>query len=171
MISLLIENKANVNAKDLDGNIPAHYASKFGNIEILKLLCFSGSDINSLNENGVSPLYFAALYKQFKSVAFLLEQNARTNLRDKMGHSLLYYLFHTPCFEFKCSDFKEEIKYELSKKMTFFEYVYEILGIFFRKKIEVDNEEKISELLRIVTEERTFKEALLLNSIISFFAY
>jgi len=41
----LIEKGADVNARDIDGNTPLHWAANFGNVESINLLLKAGADV------------------------------------------------------------------------------------------------------------------------------
>ena len=53
LVKLLIENKADVNAKDNDDTTPLHYAKS---VTIAKLLINNGADINVKDKSGYNPL-------------------------------------------------------------------------------------------------------------------
>jgi hypothetical protein len=62
VVSLLIKNKADINAKDNLGNTPLYYAIETQNIEMVRLLTSSGAVIshnNYRNRSGKSPLEYA----------------------------------------------------------------------------------------------------------------
>lgn len=56
----LIKKGANVNAKDVDGEILLIIASKKGHTEIAKLLITKGADVNAKDNDGETPLMFAS---------------------------------------------------------------------------------------------------------------
>ncbi|KAF2897959.1 hypothetical protein ILUMI_08211 [Ignelater luminosus] len=80
--NLLISNKK-INANDIDGNTPLHYAILHGKLEVIKLLLTSGVDINKENANGLSPLHFAVTYDHFNVVDKLISNKANINAQDK----------------------------------------------------------------------------------------
>ena len=47
--------------------------------------CYTGGDINTVDEFGQSPVVTSALYSQPKVAAYLIEQGAQLDLRDKVG--------------------------------------------------------------------------------------
>jgi ankyrin repeat protein len=67
---LLINNGANVNAQNKDGNTPLHKASEHGNTEVAKLLIENGANVNAQDKNGLTPLHVAIRY--FTEIALLL---------------------------------------------------------------------------------------------------
>ncbi len=49
-----------VNQKDSQGQTPLHLASSQGSIEIIRLLCYYGADLDIQNDNGELPVDLAA---------------------------------------------------------------------------------------------------------------
>ena len=58
-VKLLIENGADIDAKDKDGYTVLMYASNNGNLEIIKYLVENGADINIKDKNGDTALNYA----------------------------------------------------------------------------------------------------------------
>jgi ankyrin repeat protein len=86
----LIEQKANLNAKDESGNTPLHLASLYGFDEVAGLIANANADINALNNDGASPLSLAVIYGTLKTVGLLLAKKADRNIKDKEGNTLLH---------------------------------------------------------------------------------
>jgi len=60
VVQFLVDNSANVNAKDKDGNTPLHLAVQGReNIEIVQLLVSAGADVNAKDNDGKTPLDIA----------------------------------------------------------------------------------------------------------------
>merc|ERR1712048_1276705 len=55
-VALLVEAKANVNAKDEDGLRPLHFAAWDGNLEVAAALIDGGADPEVLDEDNRGPL-------------------------------------------------------------------------------------------------------------------
>ncbi len=90
----IIENKIkpnkSVETKEFKPNINHMLvASEMGNIEIMIMLWVKGIDINSRNEDGFTPLMFAANAGQLKAVKFLLDNNAKINQTSNDGVTAL----------------------------------------------------------------------------------
>ena len=68
---LLIENGADVNAKQMQGVTPLHSAAHNGQTKLSKLLIDNGADINAKMDNGQTPL-FMANEKNFQEIAELI---------------------------------------------------------------------------------------------------
>jgi ankyrin repeat protein len=58
-INSLINNGANLMAKDKDGNTPLHFASMMGNDSIVHKLISKGVNVNATDNQGVTPLFLA----------------------------------------------------------------------------------------------------------------
>lgn len=68
---LLIQHRADVNAKQMQGVTPLHSAAYNGQTKLSKLLIDNGADINARTDKGETPL-FMALEKNFQETAELI---------------------------------------------------------------------------------------------------
>jgi len=86
MVKLLLDNGANINAKDSKGNTALRNASG-GNerIEIVKLLLERGADINATNNDGRTALLEAIELGNKSVVRLLLGKGADPNVMDSYG--------------------------------------------------------------------------------------
>ena len=83
---LLINNNANVNPKDKDGDTPLHSSSINGHLEIIKLLVNKGADLNAKNERlGATCLHAASFSGHEDIVAFLVTKNLDINATEING--------------------------------------------------------------------------------------
>jgi len=57
---VLISQGANVNAQDIDGNTPLHYAAKMSHERITGALMLAGADPHMKNNEGLSALAWAS---------------------------------------------------------------------------------------------------------------
>jgi serine/threonine-protein phosphatase 6 regulatory ankyrin repeat subunit B len=73
---LLLDHKADVNAKLKDGQRPLHFAAREGHLDVVKLLLDNGADLNAENADGFSPLHKAAKSGQAGVVRLLLDRRA-----------------------------------------------------------------------------------------------
>ena len=55
-VKRLIENGADVNIKDNDGDTPLHYAASGGHLDVVKFLVENGADVNAKDKYGRTPL-------------------------------------------------------------------------------------------------------------------
>lgn len=92
VIELLIDEGANVNARDDFGGTALREASVGNNAEVVNLLLAAGADINSRDDRGMSSLMYAAGFNQDLNVTkVLLENGASINARSEDGMSALIY--------------------------------------------------------------------------------
>jgi ankyrin repeat protein len=72
---MLIEYKANVNAKAARGVVPLHEAARMGHVELARLLLMHGADVNAKDDEGQTPLNWASLYKESPKMIKLLQDH------------------------------------------------------------------------------------------------
>ncbi|EPE28306.1 Ankyrin repeat-containing protein [Glarea lozoyensis ATCC 20868] len=72
-VKVLVDGKANIEARTLDGRRPLHMACFKGKLDCVKVLLQSGAEIDSVDENGWTSLHFAARYGHMKIVKLLLQ--------------------------------------------------------------------------------------------------
>jgi hypothetical protein len=75
-VRLLIDHKANVNAKDKDGNPALHGAAYFGRMGCAKLLVQNGADVKCQDNAGTTSLIYSAGQGDLDIAQYLLEQKA-----------------------------------------------------------------------------------------------
>lgn len=82
---ILARNPGAVNERDdnLFRELPIHFASQTGNIEIARLLLEAGADIDAGDSDNSTALGIAAMRKHGEMVAFLIENGADVNRRDR----------------------------------------------------------------------------------------
>jgi len=88
-IKKLLEEGADPNIRDGDGNTPLHFAASKGCAEVAKLLLRHGADPNAQDKNGETPLHVAASEGHVDVVRLLLEHGADPSIRNKDGKSPL----------------------------------------------------------------------------------
>lgn len=86
IVSLLIENGADIHSRDDAGNTPLHMAA-FGEAEIVRLLLEQGADVNAVNDAGETPLHKAVLYPEYAVVRELLRHGADRSVRSAQGQT------------------------------------------------------------------------------------
>ncbi|KLU93047.1 hypothetical protein MAPG_11963, partial [Magnaporthiopsis poae ATCC 64411] len=87
---LLIENGADIEAKDHDGWTPLHWAAGKGHETVAKLLTELGANIEAKNDNGCTPLHLAAQNKHEAVVRLLAELGADIEAKDHDGWTPLH---------------------------------------------------------------------------------
>lgn len=90
LVKLLLDNGAEVNARDEDRETPLGVAADDGDLYILKLLISRGANINTKNSCGDTPLTEAAEEGHLDIVKLLISSEANINSRDKYGYTPLH---------------------------------------------------------------------------------
>ncbi len=79
-------------AKDSDGWTPLHSAALRGHVEIVRLLCDRGADVEARDNGGRRPLHYAAFHGHISVVKELIEErNAEINARINGGWTALVW--------------------------------------------------------------------------------
>ena len=86
MAGLLLDHKADPNAKLEDGRTPLHIAASFGAEKIARLLIEHGSDINARTIEGWTPLAFAVSRNSEPAAEVLLQSKADPNIPLSLGN-------------------------------------------------------------------------------------
>lgn len=95
VVKLLLDHEANVNVKDTLHKIPLSEAIEDGKFEVVQLLLNPGSDIQNVEDNGITPLHKVATYNSGSShfdVAELLlkkEHMLMLEIRKKVRHFII----------------------------------------------------------------------------------
>jgi len=74
-----------INARDVVGRTPLHWAVAEGHAEMATLLLTSGAKVNAQDDGGLTPLHCAAATNAFDLVRLLLEHRANAALQDARG--------------------------------------------------------------------------------------
>lgn len=86
----LIENGANVNVADTNGNTPLVFIiNKTGNPKVTQRLLEKGASVNAQNRTGETALMYAAWHGYSAIVQLLLENRADVTLKNKQGNTAL----------------------------------------------------------------------------------
>ncbi|KAF5572251.1 ankyrin repeat domain-containing protein [Fusarium pseudoanthophilum] len=98
IVKLLLEHKADVNTRDKTGMTPLHFATRYGQFEIAKLILQTGcADVNLPDLAGWTPLHQAARWKQDDIAQLILRTGVANvtarinfNLCDDKGETILH---------------------------------------------------------------------------------
>lgn len=89
--------KTHVTASDYDVNFPdsngltaLHYASRYGLVELCKILLLHKANVNLCDKKGQTPLHLAAINNKTMVINFLLENGANINSIDLSGNTVLH---------------------------------------------------------------------------------
>lgn len=101
MVQILLENGANVNAKDFYGRTHLWHVAGDGTTDVAEILIQKGANVNEKDDNGQTPLIHAArgwhatmgvVYVQPKEMLHLLiTKGADVNARDRNGRTALFF--------------------------------------------------------------------------------
>ncbi|XP_049516904.1 poly [ADP-ribose] polymerase tankyrase-1 [Dermacentor silvarum] len=85
VVEHLLQNGANVHAKDDGGLIPLHNACSFGHAEVVQLLLKHGADPNARDNWNYTPLHEAAIKGKVDVCIVLLQHGADASIRNTDG--------------------------------------------------------------------------------------
>ena len=87
-----LDNGADVNAKNDDGDTPLHRAAYNNAAEVAKLLIDKGAEVNAKNKiSGGRLCMRAANYKAAEVAKLLIDKGAEVNAKDKDGNTPLHW--------------------------------------------------------------------------------
>ncbi len=90
VVKYLVEQGADVNAKDEDGWTVLHAVDEGGNLEVVKYLVEQGADVNAKGEWGRTALHAVAEGGNLEVLKYLVEQGADVNAKGEWGRTALY---------------------------------------------------------------------------------
>lgn len=79
---LAVDAGANLEAKDINGNRPLHYAVYYRNLAMVELLVARKAKVNAKNSWGETPLHFATKLKNEAIADYLIQHGADPSIRD-----------------------------------------------------------------------------------------
>lgn len=85
----LLQNNAEINSPDFDGDTPLHFAVMNNNLEAVEYLLENGANTNVKNKDGITPLHIAVKEKNYDITGRLLSAGADRNTKDIDGISAL----------------------------------------------------------------------------------
>ncbi|XP_063095419.1 poly [ADP-ribose] polymerase tankyrase-2 isoform X4 [Cavia porcellus] len=89
VVEYLLQNGANVQARDDGGLIPLHNACSFGHAEVVNLLLQHGADPNARDNWNYTPLHEAAIKGKIDVCIVLLQHGAEPAIRNTDGRTAL----------------------------------------------------------------------------------
>jgi hypothetical protein len=87
----LIEEGADVNAKDGSDRIPLGYAAEKGSMEIVELLISAGADVNGCGHDDLVPFVWASETGHIEIAKLLILEGTDVNVRDNGGSTCLIW--------------------------------------------------------------------------------
>jgi uncharacterized protein len=90
-LRLLLKQKADVNAPQVDGATALHWAVYRDDLETANLLIRAGANARAANREGVTPLAMASLYGNAALIGTLLKAGADPKGRGPNGETMLMY--------------------------------------------------------------------------------
>jgi len=88
-IRSLIQQKADVNAPQVDGATAVHWAVYRDDLEILDLLTAAGARVDIANREGITPLHMASLYGNARIIERLVKAGANPKQKGPAGETML----------------------------------------------------------------------------------
>ncbi|PUE30534.1 ankyrin repeat domain-containing protein [Limnohabitans sp. Jir72] len=90
-VQALLDQGAQVNSRDRNGDTPLNMAAAKGNTELVQVLIKAGADVNLGNLSGVTPLMGAAFMADAQSFRALLAAGAKTEPLDRVKKNAATY--------------------------------------------------------------------------------
>jgi len=90
-VEKFIDEGADVDAKDEEGQTALHYAAKGADIEMVELLIAKGADVNAKDNRSRTPLYVAVWGGHTDVVEFLIDNGADINARSEYNYTPIYH--------------------------------------------------------------------------------
>ena len=84
-----LQNGANVNVKDIDGNSPIHWVAKYDQFQCIEILVSFGANIDQKDNEGYTALVKAIVFCHLKVAKKLLEIGADLKIRDPVQNTLI----------------------------------------------------------------------------------
>ena len=90
-IKCCLEHIENINVRLVKGRTVLTYSPE-QSLEVAKYLIDCGADVNSKDDEGLTPLIWHVLHGNYEIVEFLVEKGADVTFVDRFGKNALYYL-------------------------------------------------------------------------------
>ena len=89
-IGELIQNGVDIDARNVKGKTPLHYASSKGYLFIANILIQNKADVNARDKWDQTPLHYASIRGRIEIVKLLLENKADVNAKNHQNKNSLY---------------------------------------------------------------------------------
>ncbi|XP_078608945.1 death-associated protein kinase 1-like [Branchiostoma floridae x Branchiostoma japonicum] len=90
LAELLIEHKAEVDARDGYGRTPLHVASMNGQTEVAELLIEHKAEVDARDDDDLTPLHLASVYGKTEVAELLIEHKAKVDARGEVQWTPLH---------------------------------------------------------------------------------
>jgi len=94
----LIDEGADIEAKDQNDCTVLHIAASEGKVDCLSKLIEKGANIDAKNNTGLTPLYFAVYSRRLDCIIKLIEKGANAGILDNRGVSVISTLKYNNAF-------------------------------------------------------------------------
>jgi len=88
-LRVLLQQKADVNARQVDGATALHWAVFRDNLDAARLLISAGARVDPMNRDGITPLHMASLYGNTAMIQTLLNAGADARQKGPQGETML----------------------------------------------------------------------------------
>jgi len=120
-IEILVQNGADVNMMNKQGDTPLHSQARAGRLVCVSALLHAGANVNVLNNALKQPLHIAVECNNAEIVKTLLNAGANPNKRDNSGHTpldLAYSAALPECLQILLSNSNTRIPRHIAKRST-----------------------------------------------------
>ena len=90
-VERLLNEGADVGARDQFGNTPLHVACYHGHTDIVRLLLERGADVGARDQFGDTPLHLACEWCAYNTIEILIERGADVGAQGEDGRTPLDY--------------------------------------------------------------------------------
>jgi ankyrin repeat protein len=91
LAKIIIDNGADLNTQDRNGNTALHYCVYYRNYKLMELLVKEGANINIQDNNGNTPLQLSVMRKYNNFSDFLIKNGADKTIKNFNGENLFNY--------------------------------------------------------------------------------
>ncbi|TKZ36187.1 ankyrin repeat domain-containing protein, partial [Brachyspira catarrhinii] len=91
IVKELIEDKADINAQDINGKSSIFFAIERDNIETLNTLIENKANVNIQDSKGITPLIWASGNGKTEAVKILLKNKADINIKNTYGEKAIIW--------------------------------------------------------------------------------